>query len=74
MPSGFGIGYIIKDDAISVCISSRHRQTQRFADTLKAYLGDIRKMLVGLHREANQRPNLTFVEYVMNNSKLLNGP
>ncbi|KDO26813.1 hypothetical protein SPRG_08103 [Saprolegnia parasitica CBS 223.65] len=38
VPEGFGIGYIIKDDAIQFCAASKHRQTQRFLDTLKEYL------------------------------------
>lgn len=42
---GFGIGYIIKDDAISICVSSRHRQTRRFIDTLESYLLEIRRIL-----------------------------
>ncbi|EXJ93632.1 carnitine O-acetyltransferase [Capronia coronata CBS 617.96] len=42
---GFGIGYIIKDDSISVCASSKHRQTQRFVDSLESYLNEIRRLL-----------------------------
>lgn len=42
---GFGIGYIIKDEAISVCVSSKHRQTRRFIDTLESYLLEIRRIL-----------------------------
>jgi carnitine O-acetyltransferase len=42
---GFGIGYIIKDDGISICVSSKHRQTRRFADTLESYLMEIRRVL-----------------------------
>ncbi|KAK0705336.1 Choline/Carnitine o-acyltransferase-domain-containing protein [Lasiosphaeris hirsuta] len=42
---GFGIGYIIKDDGISICVSSRHRQTKRFVDTLESYLLEIRRIL-----------------------------
>lgn len=42
---GFGIGYIIKDDSISVCVSSKHRQTKRFVDTLESYLLEIRRVL-----------------------------
>ncbi|KAK3387147.1 Choline/Carnitine o-acyltransferase-domain-containing protein [Podospora didyma] len=42
---GFGIGYIIKDDGISICVSSRHRQTRRFVDTLESYLLEIRRIL-----------------------------
>ncbi|KAB5586061.1 Choline/Carnitine o-acyltransferase-domain-containing protein [Coniochaeta sp. 2T2.1] len=42
---GFGIGYIIKDEGISICVSSKHRQTKRFVDTLEAYLMEIRRVL-----------------------------
>lgn len=42
---GFGIGYIIKDDSISICASSKHRQTQRFVDSIESYLLEIRKLL-----------------------------
>lgn len=42
---GFGIGYIIKDDGISICVSSKHRQTKRFIDTLESYLLEIRRIL-----------------------------
>jgi carnitine O-acetyltransferase len=42
---GFGIGYIIKDDSISVCASSKHRQTKRFVDNLEGYLNEIRRLL-----------------------------
>ncbi|KAK4176377.1 putative mitochondrial carnitine O-acetyltransferase [Triangularia setosa] len=42
---GFGIGYIIKDETVSICVSSRHRQTKRFVDTLESYLLEIRRIL-----------------------------
>ncbi|CAN3364415.1 putative mitochondrial carnitine O-acetyltransferase [Diutina catenulata] len=42
--NGFGIGYIIKDDSISICVSSKHRQTQRFLVTLESYLTEIQNM------------------------------
>ena len=42
---GFGIGYIIKDDSISVCASSKHRQTARLMQTLDSYLLEMRKLL-----------------------------
>lgn len=42
---GFGIGYIIKDDSISVCISSKHRQTKRFVDSLEAYFAEMKRLL-----------------------------
>jgi carnitine O-acetyltransferase len=42
---GFGIGYIIKDGSISICASSKHRQTSRFIDALESYFLEIRKLL-----------------------------
>lgn len=47
---GYGIGYIIKDDSISICASSKHRQTERFMDTLESYLLEIRKLLRATYR------------------------
>ncbi|OQD61342.1 hypothetical protein PENPOL_c017G01392 [Penicillium polonicum] len=49
---GFGIGYIIKDDSISICASSKHRQTSRLMHTLESYLFEIRKLL----RATNRKP------------------
>ncbi|KAI9831221.1 MAG: hypothetical protein M1819_005149 [Sarea resinae] len=48
---GFGIGYIIKDDSISICASSKHRQTKRFVDAIESYLLEMRKLL----RQTQQR-------------------
>jgi carnitine O-acetyltransferase len=42
---GFGIGYIIKDESISICVSSKHRQTKRFIAALESYLLEIRRIL-----------------------------
>ncbi|KAI9807550.1 MAG: hypothetical protein M1825_005490 [Sarcosagium campestre] len=42
---GFGIGYIIKDDSVSICASSKHRQTQRFIDAIESYFLEIRRLL-----------------------------
>lgn len=42
---GFGIGYIIKDGSISICASSKHRQTQRYIDALEAYFLELRRTL-----------------------------
>ena len=57
VPDGFGIGYIIKDDGLSICASSKHLQTQRFLDTLRSYLLEVQRMLVQLYREANAKPS-----------------
>lgn len=48
---GFGIGYIIKDDSISFCASSKHRQTGRLMHTLESYLFEIRKLLRTTNRK-----------------------
>lgn len=47
---GFGIGYIIKDGSISICASSKHRQTARFIESLEAYFLEIRKLLKQVKR------------------------
>ncbi|KAH8678107.1 carnitine acetyl transferase [Xylariales sp. PMI_506] len=49
---GFGIGYIIKEDVISISVSSKHRQTKRFVDTLESYLLEIRRILRITNRRA----------------------
>jgi carnitine O-acetyltransferase len=36
--NGFGLGYIIKDNRISICASSKHRQTSRFTSSLETTL------------------------------------
>ncbi|ORX36165.1 acyltransferase ChoActase/COT/CPT [Kockovaella imperatae] len=55
-PEGYGIGYIIKDEGISICVSSKHLQGRRFLATIQAYLLEIRGMLVQLWKEANEAP------------------
>ncbi|TKA74882.1 hypothetical protein B0A55_05033 [Friedmanniomyces simplex] len=42
---GFGIGYIIKDGSVSICASSKHRQTKRYIDALESYFLEMRKLL-----------------------------
>jgi hypothetical protein len=45
-PQGFGIGYIIKDDAMHFMVTSKHRQTKRFVAFLRRYLCDVQDMLL----------------------------
>ncbi|KAK9364762.1 hypothetical protein V1509DRAFT_635351 [Lipomyces kononenkoae] len=52
---GFGIGYIIKPDSISICASSKHRQTARYLETLHNYFMEVR----GLLRSTEHRPTGT---------------
>ncbi|KAK4505270.1 hypothetical protein PRZ48_003233 [Zasmidium cellare] len=47
---GFGIGYIIKDGSVSICASSKHRQTKRYIDALESYFLEVRKLLRQTHR------------------------
>ena len=67
---GYGLGYIIKDDGLSVCASSKHLQTRRFLDTLQGYLEEVQRVLVALVRAANERPE-PFVDHagVLRDSK-----
>lgn len=51
---GFGIGYIIKDGSISICASSKHRQTKRFVDALEAYFLEVRKLLRATKKSTSQ--------------------
>lgn len=53
---GFGIGYIIKEEGLSVCASSKHLQTRRFLDTLSSYLEEVRRLVTGIYGRANARP------------------
>ncbi|KAI9894862.1 MAG: hypothetical protein M1814_000082 [Vezdaea aestivalis] len=48
---GFGIGYIIKDEIIAICASSKHRQTKRFVDAIEAYFLEVRKLLRGANKK-----------------------
>jgi len=70
---GYGIGYIIKEEGISVCASSKHLQTRRFLDTLENYLVEVQKIVMHLHRAANERPN-PFDEGTGVVVRQLNGP
>lgn len=55
---------------MSRCASSKHLQTRRFLDTLKGYLLDVQRILIQLHRDANERP-APFVDHsgVLRDSK-----
>ncbi|OQS05396.1 choline/Carnitine O-acyltransferase [Thraustotheca clavata] len=57
VPEGFGIGYIIKDDGIQFCAASKHRQTQRYLDTLHEYLMAVHDLV--LKEDALIYPNRT---------------
>lgn len=42
---GFGIGYIIHRDKVCITASSKHRQTDRFLDTFRVVVNEIRRTL-----------------------------
>lgn len=63
VPDGFGIGYIIKDDGITVCASSKHLQTKRFLDTLEAYLLETQRMIIETYKAANVRSQSTYIDH-----------
>lgn len=46
VPDGLGIGYIIKDHQLHYSISSKHRQTRRYAYTLESVLRDMAKLFL----------------------------
>ncbi|WVQ83878.1 hypothetical protein IAT38_006022 [Cryptococcus sp. DSM 104549] len=62
-PEGYGIGYIIKDEGISVCMSSKHLQTRRLLSTLKRYFLEMQRMLIQQWKEANERPDTSFIDH-----------
>ncbi|KAG5925529.1 hypothetical protein E4U42_004204 [Claviceps africana] len=55
--NGFGIGYIIKNDSISICVASKHRQTKRFVDALESYLLEVRRILKITNRKSSPSTN-----------------
>lgn len=42
---GFGIGYIIHNEKVIITVSSKFRQTDRFMDTFKRVVNDLKSML-----------------------------
>jgi hypothetical protein len=70
VPDGFGIGYIIKDNSIHYSISSKHRQTRRYASTLESVLKELASMLNPLSsvhipsaRSSLKLINMTMIAY-----------
>ncbi|KZT56722.1 acyltransferase ChoActase/COT/CPT [Calocera cornea HHB12733] len=61
-PDGIGVGYIIKDDAISICAATKHLQTRRWLETLRSYLLEAQRMIIHIYRAANERAG-SFVDH-----------
>lgn len=67
IPSGFGFGYIVKDDYIAIVGSSQWRQTSRFLDTLERVflnLKQIWKNVISDKNKDNNKRDLEVQEYV----------
>ncbi|KAN0060394.1 carnitine O-acetyltransferase yat1 [Thecaphora frezii] len=62
-PDGFGIGYIIKDDGITICASSKHLQTKRYLDTIEGYLLQMQQMIIENYKAANVRAKDTYIDH-----------
>ena len=52
VPDGFGVGYIIKDSRIQYSISSKHRQTKRFARAIYQTVSEIGELLEPLNSQS----------------------
>ena len=55
---GFGIGYIIKDGSVSICASSKHRQTKRYIEAIESYFLEMRKILRQTQRRGTNTDKL----------------
>ncbi|WFD36414.1 carnitine O-acetyltransferase [Malassezia cuniculi] len=63
---GFGIGYIIQNDRLTVCASSKHLQTKRFLATLEKYLYMVQNDIISVFRAANEFAKSTYVDHAGN--------
>lgn len=66
--NGFGLGYIIKDNRITICASSKHRQTARFTSCLETTLD----LMERTYREAFEESRNDQVK-LLDTEKLLGG-
>ncbi|AGO12564.1 AaceriAER224Wp [[Ashbya] aceris (nom. inval.)] len=53
--NGFGIGYIIRGDSLSIVITSRHRQTRRLASLIERFLTELERIAQRASSEAGVR-------------------
>lgn len=54
-PNGFGVGYIIKDNWMTICASSKHRQTRRFMKTLNTSFDEMERVYIEATEDQSQR-------------------
>lgn len=57
IPAGFGFGYIIKDDYLTIVGSSQWRQTSRFLDTLERVIFNIKQIWKNVVVNKDSRDN-----------------
>ncbi|QPG74161.1 hypothetical protein FOA43_001485 [Brettanomyces nanus] len=69
IPTGFGIGYIIKEDSVSFVASSQWRQTDRFLDTLASVITEVKSLWKSVVNGASARKG----SHVGNRSDQLQG-
>ncbi|QPG73534.1 hypothetical protein FOA43_000845 [Brettanomyces nanus] len=60
--NGFGVGYIIKDNWMTICASSKHRQTQRLLDTLNTSFNEMERTYIEATRPKIEVPIKAEVE------------
>lgn len=72
VPDGFGIGYIIKDSRLQYSISSKHRQTKRFAYAIRQTLDEIQEFLEPLKSQSLGYHNASSHPMVRSNGASLN--
>ncbi|GMI07991.1 hypothetical protein TrVE_jg13315 [Triparma verrucosa] len=59
---GFGIGYIIRDHGLQYTVTSKHRQTERFVNTLARYLKEVQDFCGGTTKIAVRNYRQTSAE------------
>ncbi|WFD26500.1 carnitine O-acetyltransferase [Malassezia nana] len=60
---GFGLGYIIKDNKITICASSKHLQTKRFLYRLERYFEEAQRDIIDTYKAANLHVNRTYIDH-----------
>lgn len=60
---GFGLGYIIHDNKLTICASSKHLQTERFLKSLQRYFADVQEAVISVHKAANFITTRTYIDH-----------
>ncbi len=67
--NGFGVGYIIKDNWMTICASSKHRQTKRFMKTLNTSFNEMERVYIEATEDQSQRGRSAFWKRKQNNQQ-----